>query len=72
MFQTHDNVEHLAMMEATLGRPPRNFVKSCQHQFYNEEFKLKWDESNQDGQFVRSNCKVRLFEIYFQTIFKKS
>lgn len=57
MFQTHDNVEHLAMMEATLGRPPRNFAKSCQHQFYNEEFKLKWDESNQDGQFVRSNCK---------------
>ncbi|KAJ3083067.1 dual specificity protein kinase kns1 [Quaeritorhiza haematococci] len=28
LFQTHDNLEHLAMMEAVLGRTPENMVRS--------------------------------------------
>ena len=29
LFQTHDNLEHLAMMEAVMGKMPEHFARRC-------------------------------------------
>ena len=60
MFQTHDNCEHLAMMEKTIGSPPNYFAKKCKHQFYTRvgtNYILNWDENTEDGIYVKTNCK---------------
>ena len=46
------------MMERTLGRPPRSFVKSCKPTFYtttNGQTNLNWSED--DDNYVKQNCK---------------
>ncbi|CAJ0935381.1 unnamed protein product, partial [Mesorhabditis belari] len=56
LFQTHDNREHLAMMERILGSVPARMIKRSKTKyFYNG--RLDWSEKSQDGQFVRDNCK---------------
>lgn len=60
MFQTHENMEHLAMMEKILGRPPRTFVKLCKNKYYhrlNNQYYLNWDEKSDDGNYVKTQCK---------------
>ena len=60
MFQTHDNCEHLAMIEKTIGSPPNYFAKKCKHQFYTRvgtNYVLNWDENTEDGIYVKTNCK---------------
>uniref|UniRef100_A0A0K8TRV9 dual-specificity kinase n=1 Tax=Tabanus bromius TaxID=304241 RepID=A0A0K8TRV9_TABBR len=62
LFQTHDNREHLAMMERILGQIPhrmaRNHVlhsKTKTKYFYHG--KLDWDEKSSVGRYVRDHCK---------------
>ncbi|XP_023292769.2 probable dual specificity protein kinase madd-3 isoform X1 [Lucilia cuprina] len=62
LFQTHDNREHLAMMERILGQIPyrmaRNHVlysKTKTKYFYHG--KLDWDEKSSAGRYVRDHCK---------------
>jgi len=61
MFQTHDNVEHLAMMERIIGAPPSSFVRKCKiGGFYTRigaNFVLNWDENTEDGLYVKTHCK---------------
>ena len=60
MFQTHDNCEHLAMMDKTIGSPPNSFAKKCKHPFYTRvgtNYVLNWDENTEDGVYVKTNCK---------------
>uniref|UniRef100_A0A914HV61 Protein kinase domain-containing protein n=1 Tax=Globodera rostochiensis TaxID=31243 RepID=A0A914HV61_GLORO len=56
LFQTHDNREHLAMMERILESIPyRMGRKSKTKYFYHG--RLDWNERTTAGQYVRDHCK---------------
>lgn len=45
LFQTHDNLEHLAMMEMVMGKMPERFARSgtrSKPEFFKEGNKLDW------------------------------
>ncbi|GAV07176.1 hypothetical protein RvY_17049 [Ramazzottius varieornatus] len=56
LFQTHDNLEHLAMMERILGPLPHRMCKRTRTPFY-VDGKLDWDSRSADALYVRDNCK---------------
>ena len=64
MFQTHDNREHLAMMERILGPIPPRMIKKSRKQKYFYHSKLDWDKSSSAGKYVRENCKPLLGYIH--------
>ncbi|CAI9721981.1 specificity kinase CLK2 isoform X4 [Octopus vulgaris] len=57
LFQTHDNKEHLAMMERILGSIPYRMAKRSRKSKYFYHGKLDWDEKNSSGRYIRENCK---------------
>jgi len=70
MFQTHDNREHLAMMERIIGLFPNRMVKESKkgkRYFYKKSetltneitggYRVDWDWESKDGKYVRENCK---------------
>lgn len=57
MFQTHDNLEHLAMMERILGPLPSHMINRTKKTKYFRKGKLDWDSHSSDGKYVRENCK---------------
>ena len=58
LFQTHDNREHLAMMERILGPlPVRMAMKSRTKYFSSKSWRLAWDDKSSAGRYVRENCK---------------
>ncbi|KAF6739670.1 Dual specificity protein kinase CLK2 [Oryzias melastigma] len=57
LFQTHDNKEHLAMMERTRGPIPQRMIQSSRKQKYFRSGHLDWNESSKAGRFVQSKCK---------------
>ena len=57
LFQTHDNREHLAMMERILGRLPTRMCLKTRVKYFDSRGKLKWDEKSSAGRYVRDNCK---------------
>ncbi|XP_049522355.1 dual specificity protein kinase CLK2-like isoform X2 [Dermacentor silvarum] len=62
LFQTHDNREHLAMMERILGPLPyRMCRKTNQHHGCRTKYfyhgRLDWDEKSSAGRYVKENCK---------------
>ena len=57
LFQTHDNREHLAMMERILGRLPSRMCLKTRVKYFDSRGKLKWDEKSSSGRYVRDNCK---------------
>ncbi|KAG2463431.1 CLK2 kinase, partial [Polypterus senegalus] len=57
LFQTHDNREHLAMMERILGPVPSRMIRKTRKQKYFYHGRLDWDESSSAGRYVRENCK---------------
>ncbi|CAH8866517.1 unnamed protein product [Trichobilharzia szidati] len=63
LFQTHDNREHLAMMERTLGHIPYRMTRKSRTGFFYHG-RLDWDFYNQEGRYVRENCRPLL---YFDT-----
>ena len=56
LFQTHDNKEHLAMMERILGRFPDKFVGKARAKYFSKG-RLIWDEKSSAGRYVREHCK---------------
>ncbi|CAI4226326.1 unnamed protein product [Auanema sp. JU1783] len=56
LFQTHENREHLAMMERILGPIPYRMAKKTKTKYFYHG-KLDWSLSSQEGQYVRENCK---------------
>jgi dual-specificity kinase len=45
LYQTHDNLEHLAMMEAVMGKMPERFARAgarSKPEFFKEAAKLDW------------------------------
>jgi len=57
LFQTHDNREHLAMMEKILGPLPQSMVRRTKTKYF-QGGRLVWDEHTSAGKYVRENCKT--------------
>lgn len=60
LFQTHDNVEHLAMMEKTLGKIPTSMGKGTRKSYFDRNDRLKWPEGAKDAasvKFVSQQCR---------------
>ncbi|XP_008303861.1 dual specificity protein kinase CLK2-like isoform X2 [Stegastes partitus] len=57
LFQTHDNKEHLAMMERIQGALPQRMVQRSRKQKYFHRGRLDWNECTKAGRHVRSKCK---------------
>ncbi|XP_055539643.1 serine/threonine-protein kinase PRP4 homolog isoform X4 [Wyeomyia smithii] len=56
LFQTHDNREHLAMMERILGTIPYRMARKTRTKYFHRG-KLDWDEKSSAGRYVRDHCK---------------
>ncbi|KAJ8321962.1 hypothetical protein KUTeg_000433 [Tegillarca granosa] len=56
LFQTHDNREHLAMMERCLGTIPYRIVKKTRTNYFYHG-RLDWDPTSSAGRYVRENCR---------------
>ncbi|CAG9854197.1 unnamed protein product [Phyllotreta striolata] len=56
LFQTHDNREHMAMMQRILGEIPVSMAKRTKTRYFYKG-KLEWDEKSAAGRYVRNNCK---------------
>ncbi|XP_015588385.1 serine/threonine-protein kinase Doa isoform X2 [Cephus cinctus] len=56
LFQTHDNREHLAMMERILGQIPHRMARKTKTKYFYHG-KLDWDDKSSAGRYVRNNCK---------------
>ena len=56
LFQTHDNREHLAMMERILGPVPARMVTKTRVDYFRKG-RLDWDEKSHDGRYVKEHCK---------------
>lgn len=56
MFQTHDNREHLAMMELILGTIPQKMGLKTKTKYFNRQGRLMWDELSSTAQYIRRNC----------------
>ncbi|XP_017762019.1 PREDICTED: serine/threonine-protein kinase Doa isoform X2 [Eufriesea mexicana] len=56
LFQTHDNREHLAMMERILGTIPHRMARKTKTKYFYHG-KLDCDEKSSAGRYVRENCK---------------
>lgn len=57
LFQTHDSLEHLAIMEKVLGKIPQAMIKNSRKVKYFKRGRLNWKEKTPDEQFVVKNCK---------------
>ncbi|KAJ3203359.1 dual specificity protein kinase kns1 [Dinochytrium kinnereticum] len=70
LFQTHDNLEHLAMMESVLGKMPDSMIRACQtpphdpkpgHKYYRNH-RLDWPQaetSKTSRRYVKSMMGLR-------------
>lgn len=56
LFQTHDNREHLAMMERILGPFPRRMIESTRKEKYFYRGRVEWDDRSSEGKYVREHC----------------
>ena len=58
MFQTHDNREHLAMMQRILGHSlPVKMATRSRTKYFSEDGVLHWDETSAKGRYVRKHCR---------------
>ncbi|XP_056142468.1 dual specificity protein kinase CLK2-like isoform X1 [Lampris incognitus] len=57
MYQTHDNKEHLAMMERIQGPLPQRMIHRSRKQRYFCCERLDWNENSKAGHYVKAKCK---------------
>uniref|UniRef100_UPI0037E94F4E dual specificity protein kinase CLK2-like n=1 Tax=Semicossyphus pulcher TaxID=241346 RepID=UPI0037E94F4E len=57
LYQTHDNKEHLAMMESILGPLPQRMIQRSRKQKYFHRGRLDWNDSSKAGRYVKAKCK---------------
>ncbi|XP_023185994.1 dual specificity protein kinase CLK2-like isoform X1 [Xiphophorus maculatus] len=57
LFQTHDNKEHLAMMERIQGPIPLRMIQWSRKRRYFHHGHLDWNENSKAGRYVKSKCK---------------
>ncbi|XP_053743898.1 dual specificity protein kinase CLK2b [Synchiropus splendidus] len=58
LFQTHDNREHLAMMERILGPLPLRMIQRSRKQSDFHCGRLNWNENSKSGHYVKAKCKA--------------
>lgn len=56
-YWTHDNKEHLAMMERIQGPIPRRMIQRSRKQKYFHCGRLNWNECSKSGRYVKAKCK---------------
>lgn len=57
LFQTHNNREHLAMMETMLGPlPPRMCRESSKAKYFTKTGQLDWDDDSIDYKYIQDHC----------------
>ena len=56
LFQTHENREHLAMMERILGPVPARLAARSGTRHFSGGV-LKWDHASSHGKYVRRHCR---------------
>ncbi|XP_059196077.1 dual specificity protein kinase CLK2b isoform X2 [Centropristis striata] len=57
LYQTHDNKEHLAMMERIQGPVPQRMIQRSRKQKYFHRGRLDWNECSKAGRYVKAKCK---------------
>ena len=58
LFQTHDNREHIAMMERILGKPmPYHMVRKTRTNHFDHSGRLKWDSNSPEARYTQQHCK---------------
>ncbi|ESO06815.1 hypothetical protein HELRODRAFT_98767 [Helobdella robusta] len=57
LFQTHDTMEHLAMMERVLGRIPTSMREKSIKTKYFKHGRLDWNEGGKIARRVRERCR---------------
>nr|XP_020473199.1 dual specificity protein kinase CLK2-like isoform X2 [Monopterus albus] len=57
LFQTHDNKQHLAMMERIQGPVPQRMIQNSRKQKYFHCGRLDWNECSKAGRHVKAKCK---------------
>ncbi|XP_037310859.1 dual specificity protein kinase CLK2b [Pungitius pungitius] len=58
LYQTHDNKEHLAMMERVQGPLPQRMIQRSRKQpQYFHRGRLDWNEYSKAGRYVKAKCK---------------
>ncbi|EEB98548.1 hypothetical protein MPER_01921, partial [Moniliophthora perniciosa FA553] len=71
LFQTHDNLDHLAMMEVVMGKMPDRFARAgarSKPEFFKDGAKLDWPKPKASRQSRKDVRSVRpLAEIIPQT-----
>ncbi len=66
LFQTHDNLEHLAMMEMVMGKMPDRFARSgarSKPDFFKEGNKLDWPKPKATRQSKRDVRATRSLQV---------
>jgi dual-specificity kinase len=72
LYQTHDNLEHLAMMEAVMGKMPERFARAgarSKPEFFKEGAKLDWPKpkaSRQSKKDVRATRPLHVCPFAFR------
>ncbi|XP_063688542.1 dual specificity protein kinase CLK2-like isoform X2 [Bolinopsis microptera] len=56
MFQTHDNAEHLGMMEHILGTIPASICQKSKKRYFKDD-RLDFDKSGSSGRYIKKYCK---------------
>jgi len=68
LFQTHDNLEHLAMMEMVMGKMPENLAREAvihKPEFFKEGPKLNWPSPKTTKQSRKDVRATRSLQVCF-------
>lgn len=57
LFQTHRDLEHLAMMRRILGPMPRHMIKRSKCKYFRKDGQLDWDPDASYAKYLRRNCR---------------
>ncbi|XP_034539026.1 dual specificity protein kinase CLK2-like isoform X2 [Notolabrus celidotus] len=57
LFQTHNSIEHLAMMEEVLGPIPPHLLKQSRKQHYVSNERLNWDNQSSSNDYIKKHCQ---------------
>lgn len=66
LYQTHDNLEHLAMMEMVMGRMPERFARrgtSQKAEYFKENYKLDWPPAKATKQSKKDVKATKSLEV---------
>jgi dual-specificity kinase len=66
LYQTHDNLEHLAMMEMVMGKMPERFARAgtrTKPEFFKEGSRLDWPKAKASRQSKKDVRATRSLQV---------